>query len=181
METMPADRIALLDELLAAHAGVLGGDFEAYRNHTYRVLNLALALSGKNSERVEELAIAAAFHDMGIWSNHTFDYLAPSAELARAYLRRVGKADWSPEIVQMILQHHKITRYRGESSGLVESFRRADWVDVLGGARTFGLPRSVVRELYTRWPDHGFHKKLLELALQRARKHPFSPLPMVRL
>jgi hypothetical protein len=37
--------IATLDELLQAHAAQLGNDYTAYRNHTYRVVNLCAALS----------------------------------------------------------------------------------------------------------------------------------------
>ena len=37
--------IAIVDEVLSAHAGQLGDDFAAYRNHTYRVVNFCVALS----------------------------------------------------------------------------------------------------------------------------------------
>ena len=57
--------IALLDRLLDLQAAVLGEDFTAYRNHTYRVVNLSLVQSSKSPEQLEKLAIAAAFHDIG--------------------------------------------------------------------------------------------------------------------
>jgi hypothetical protein len=68
--------IATLDELLQAHAAQLGADFTAYRNHTYRVVNLGVALSAADPERLEKMASAAAFHDLGIWTDGTFDDLA---------------------------------------------------------------------------------------------------------
>jgi hypothetical protein len=40
------------------------------------------------------LVIAACFHDLGIWTDHTFDYLSPSAGLARDYLQRYGLSAW---------------------------------------------------------------------------------------
>jgi hypothetical protein len=173
--------IAILDELLQAHAAQLGADFTAYRNHTYRVVNLGVALSPEDPERLEKLAIAAAFHDMGIWTDGTFDYLAPSVALATAYLARSGRAEWTPEISAMILEHHKISPYRGHAEWLVEPFRRADWVDVSRGLRTFGLSRKLIRDIFSAWPSAGFHRRLIQLELSRLRSHPWSPLPMMKL
>jgi hypothetical protein len=38
----------------------------------------------------EKIAIAGVFHDLGIWTNKTFDYIAPSVVLAREYLAARG-------------------------------------------------------------------------------------------
>lgn len=173
--------IPTLNELLRAHAAELGKDFTAYRNHTYRVVNLGVALSSDDPERLEKMAIAAAFHDLGIWTDGTFDYLPPSVRLASAYLAQSGRAEWTPEITEMILEHHKISAYRGNPDWLVEPFRRADWIDVTRGLRAFGLPRSLLREVFSAWPSAGFHKRLVQLELKRLRTHPWSPLPMFRL
>ena len=173
--------ILTLDEVLTAHAGALGRDFTAYRNHTYRVVNLCAAQHPVGPEQLEKLAIAAAFHDLGIWTDGTFDYLPPSVRLAKAYLARTGRAAWAPEIAAMILDHHKLSPHRGDSLWLVEPFRRADWVDVSRGLITFGLPRPVLREIVSTWPSAGFHKRLVQLELTRLRTHPWNPLPMVRL
>ncbi len=172
--------IATLDELLEAHAAVLGRDFTAYRNHTYRVVNLCVAQSSSEPEPLEKMAIAAAFHDLGIWTDGTFDYLPPSLALATNYLVRSGRADWTPEISGMILEHHKISRYRGDPAWLVEPFRRSDWVDVTRGLMTFGLSRSLLRQIFSVWPSAGFHKKLASLTITRLRTHPWRPLPMMR-
>jgi hypothetical protein len=176
--------IVTLDEILDAHAAQLGKDRTAYRNHTYRVVNLCVALSSSgsegDSEALQKIAIAAAFHDMGIWTDGTFDYLQPSIRLAGAHLSNSGRAEWTPEITAMILQHHKISAWRGDPSWLVEPFRRADWIDVTR-LRTFGLSRKLLREILSMWPSAGFHKKLVQLELKRLQTHPWSPLPMVRL
>ena len=87
--------IPTLDELLQAHAAALGDDFTAYRNHTYRVVNLCVALSPGDSAQLEKIATAAAFHDIGIWTDRTFDYLRPSVGSACAYLARSGREDWA--------------------------------------------------------------------------------------
>src|SRR5689334_7453421 len=173
--------IAALDEVLDAHAAELGGDFTAYRNHTYRVVNLCAALSSREPAQLEKIAIAAAFHDLGIWTDGTFDYLPPSIRLAAAHLERTDRAEWKPEITRMILEHHKLSPWRGEPGWLVEPFRRADWIDVTRGLLRFGLPRDLLREILAAWPAAGFHKRLVQLTLQRLRTHPASPLPMFRL
>ena len=173
-------KIARLDEILEAHAAELGRDFTGYRNHAYRVANLCAALSSRDPEPLQKIAIAAAFHDLGIWTDGTFDYLQPSIRLAGAHLAHSGQAEWTPEITAMILEHHKISAWRGEAHWLVEPFRRADWIDVTR-LRTFGLPRSLLREIFSTWPSAGFHKRLLQLEIARLRTHPWSPLPMVRL
>ena len=177
---MLIEQVSLLDDLLNAHASEIGGDLTAYTNHTYRVLNFCVALAGRHTDVVEKVAIAAAFHDIGIWTAGTFDYLGPSMAAASTYLTQSGRGAWLREIRQTILDHHKVRRYREYPDWLVEPFRRADWIDVTLGVRRFGLPRSLVREAYAAWPSAGFHGRLVQLSLGRLRRHPTSPLPMVR-
>jgi len=173
--------ISTLDAIIGDHSAALGSDVTPYRNHAYRVANLCIAQSSSGAESLEKTAIAAAFHDLGIWTDHTFDYLVPSVRLASVWLAGCGKASWTPEITEMILWHHKITPYRDRADWLVEPFRRADWVDVTRGVLTFGTPRTLVTELYAKWPDAGFHRRLLQLELRHLRKHPLNPLPVFRL
>jgi hypothetical protein len=173
--------IATLDEVLRSHAAELGRDFAAYRNHAYRVLNLGVALTRGNPDQIQKIAIAAAFHDLGIWTEGTFDYLLPSVRLVSAHLSRSGRAEWNSEITQMILQHHKISPFHAEPQSLVEPFRRADWVDVSRGLFTFGLPRKLLGEIFSTWPNEGFHRRLAQLSVARFLTHPWSPLPMLKL
>ena len=173
--------IPTLDELLQAHRVELGDDFTAYRNHTYRVVNFCVALFPAEFAQLEKISIAAAFHDLGIWTDRTFDYLQPSARLACAHLRRIGRDDWTSEMTEMILQHHKLSPYRSRRQWSVEPLRRSDLLDVSLGLITFGLRRNVVKEIYATWPTAGFHKRLVQLGLARLRTHPWNPLPMVRL
>lgn len=173
--------IPTIDRVLEAHAAELGEDFVAYRNHTYRVANLCVALSPANAEQLEKIATAVAFHDLGIWTDHTFDYLQPSVNLACAHLTRAGRTAWSSEISAMILEHHKLRSYGGNPLWLVEQLRRADWIDVSMGVFKFGLPRSRVKEILATWPSAGFHKRLVALELKQLRTHPWNPLPMIRL
>jgi len=177
---MLLENIASLDRVLEAHAADLGSDFTPYRNHAYRVANLCAALSPCDAQTFEKIALAAAFHDLGIWTAHTFDYLAPSIDLACQHLECAGHGDWRENIAGMIREHHKVRSYRGESAELIEPFRRADWIDVSLGVLTFGLPRERLREIFARWPNAGFHKRLVQLTLRQARAHPLRPLPVLK-
>ena len=174
-------QFGVLDEILSAHAGALGDDFVPYQNHVYRVVNLCVRLHSAGGDELRRLAIVAAFHDLGIWTAGTFDYLGPSMALAKTYLTRSGQREWVAEVNEVIFEHHKILPYRGAAQPLVESFRKADWIDVTRGLLTFGIPRPFIAELYQAWPSKGFHRRLVQLAAQRFRSNPWSPLPMVRL
>ena len=182
---MPAEAGALLtsipiiDAVLDEHAAALRDDFSGYRNHVYRLVNLCVAIAGRSE--LEKIAVAAVFHDLGIWTNDTFDYLAPSIALARAYLVANAREGWTAEIEGMIAGHHKITRSTADPGSLIEAFRQADWIDVTRGLRRFGMPRPVVARLFATWPSAGFHWRLVTLTLDRFRSHPLTPLPMVRL
>lgn len=91
---MSTTATAEIDRRLAPWTTHLGADRTGYRNHALRVLATCDALhaaSGRPAEdpvpsTTEEYLTAAAFHDLGIWSAGTFDYLAPSADLARRWL-----------------------------------------------------------------------------------------------
>jgi hypothetical protein len=172
--------LPIVEQVLGDHALELGADFMAYRNHVYRVVNLCLAIVGQGHVEVEKIAVAAVFHDLGIWTNQTFDYIAPSVAIAREYLAARGMADWIPDIEAMIVNHHKVTSSRADPQSLVESFRRADWIDVSRGLRRFGLPRTFIASVVATWPNAGFHRRLAQLTIDRLWKHPLSPLPMVK-
>jgi hypothetical protein len=173
--------VGALDAVLSRYTAVLAGDFEAYRNHAYRVANLCASQSSGALQAIEKIAIAAAFHDLGIWTARTFDYLEPSASLAGQYLVDAGRAGWAPEVTAAILEHHRVTTYRGAHEELVEPFRRADWMDVPGGLLASGLSRALFRATESRWPLAGFHRLLARLEWRQVRTHPWNPLPMVKL
>jgi len=174
-------QLAELDDLLERHALALGSDAEAYRNHAYRVVNLCSAFAQPSEGELRRIVIAAAFHDLGIWTDRTFDYLEPSRRRACEHLESLGEQGWSAEIGAMVLEHHKISRCTGVASPLVEPFRKADWADVSMGVVAFGAQRGFVRELFAAFPSAGFHARLLALAFERFRRHPLSALPMLKL
>ncbi|WP_159849902.1 HD domain-containing protein [Nocardia sp. CY41] len=161
----------------------LGADRAAYTNHVLRVLALCDLLAADRQpppSTREEFLTAAALHDIGIWSAGSFDYLAPSCDQARAWLASIEREDLTGLVVTMIDQHHKI-RPAAPPHDPVEIFRRADAIDVeLGLLGRFGISRRTYRELAKRYPNHGFHRRLVTLAAGRLRSHPTSPLPMLK-
>ncbi|WP_280312601.1 HD domain-containing protein [Nocardia abscessus] len=161
----------------------LGPDRAAYTNHVLRVLTLCDLLAADQQPRPsarEEFLTAATLHDIGIWSAGSFDYLAPSCDQARAWLASIDRDDLTELVVSMIDQHHRV-RPAGPPHDPVEIFRRADAIDVeLGLLGRFGISRGTYRELAKRYPNRGFHRKLVQLAARRLRTHPASPLPMLK-
>jgi hypothetical protein len=172
--------LPLVDAVLDAHAGDVGRDLTAYRHHVYRVVNLAARFGGGDAAWLERVQIAGAFHDLGIWTAGTFDYLEPSVHAATAFLAGTGRIGWTEPVVEAIRDHHKVTASRGPHAALAEPFRRADWTDVTLGGRRFGLSWADYRAVRDAWPDAGFHWRLVQLASARWRGHPLSPLPMLR-
>ena len=169
-----------LDAVLEAHASALGDDALGYRHHAYRVANFSWLLAPGDADAREKLSIAVAFHDLGIWTAGTFDYLPPSRMLARDYLHHAGKVAWMVEIDAMIECHHKFMRTPAGTSPAVEAFRRADWIDVMLGSLGYGVPRDFRQAVMAALPNAGFHKRLLQLGGRRFLSKPWSPLPMLR-
>lgn len=170
---------AAIDEMLNRYKVVLGNDLEKYRNHVCRVFAGCVQLDDAIPNK-EKYAIAAVFHDIGIWTAGTIDYIAPSVKEAKQYLEETGKAKWTEEITGMIVWHHKISRYRGSFETTIENFRRADWTDVSLGWLHFGIDRRVVRGNNKQWPTKGFHRFLLKRIIKNFFRHPLHPLPMFR-
>ena len=177
----PIERHPLVEEVLGFWQEALGTERAAYRGHVYRVLNYARALVG-SGKHDDALAVASAFHDLGIWSDRTFDYLLPSIQRGETF-RRVRTPSLSADLLaRMIDQHHRLRRVvEGPEPEVVEAFRRADLVDLSRGVLRAGLPRELISELAARFPYAGFHGFLARTGLRWAVRHPLRPLPMVRL
>ena len=69
----------LIEMLLAPHAPTAGADFCGDTNHCQRMFRFCLALAGERASAERDIyAVAAAFHDLGIFNAGTLDYLPPS-------------------------------------------------------------------------------------------------------
>jgi len=172
--------IPLIDETLDPYRATIGADFAGYRNHVYRVVHFCFALHPCDADARRKIAIAACFHDLGIWTNNTVDYLPPSREQAGAYLRGHGLSPWQEEIVTMIDMHHKITSLQSHTPPLAEVFRKADLVDVSLGFIRFKLSTATVKAVKGAFPDERFHMRLVDLARGWFSKHPFSAPPFIK-
>jgi hypothetical protein len=169
----------LIESLLQRFKPSLSRDHDRYRNHVYRVFLNCLLIDGDNVNE-EKYAIAVVFHDIGIWTDHTIDYLNPSIEQAKIYLLETSKQDWIDEITLMINWHHKISRYKGLYEGTVENFRKADWIDVSLGILSFGFNKQKIRQNRQMLPNLGFHFFLMKQILKNFFRHPLHPLPMFK-
>ena len=173
--------INVLDGILTSWQSLLGEDFQGYRNHCVRMMLccFTIKLDCSEDERLK-IAIAAAFHDIGIWINDTVDYIPPSIPPAEAYLESIGKTMWLEEIRLMISEHHKVTAYENSIYPLVEVFRKGDLMDFSFGCVRFGVSKETLRTIRAEFPNAGFHKMLLRRAAKWFVKHPFNPAPMMK-
>ncbi|GAA1463434.1 HD domain-containing protein [Williamsia maris] len=178
-----------VDTILAEHRTPLGADLQMYRNHVLRVLTLSDALWNRlrTAQRTTrqrpstdgDFLIAATFHDLGIWTEGTFDYLQPSIQLATDFIRGGTECNDRELVASMIAQHHKV-RTAAEPANPIELLRRADAIDVSLGFVRHGIPPRTYRDCARTYPSLGFHRKLLKLTVRRSLGHPASPLPMLR-
>lgn len=168
-----------IETLLERFRPELNEDYDKYKNHVYRVFNNCLLIDPGN-ENEEKYAVASVFHDIGIWTDHTIDYLDPSMKEATLYLAEQEKHQWMDEIALMIDFHHKRSAYTGKYQQTVECFRKADWIDVSLGWITFGVDKQKIRAIREQWPNLGFHFFLVRKIYSNLFKKPFNPLPMFK-
>jgi hypothetical protein len=149
-----------------------------YRNHVYRVYNLAVVNIPAAPEQ-ELLAITSAFHDLGIWTAKTFDYIEPSVQLAKQFMeQRQFTVEQMQLVTQAIALHHKVRAVTEMS--FVENFRRADLYDLSLGLAGGSYNTGFTRKLYKVFPPRGFHGFLVKLFLRQLFITPLNPLPMFK-
>ena len=169
----------VINDLLQPFSTVIGEDLEKYRNHVLRVFQNCLLLDS-NKDNHSKYAIAAVYHDIGIWTNQTIDYLVPSIEQAKIFLTQTGNEEWIEEICLMIYWHHKFSRYEGRYVETVENFRKADWIDVSLALRTFKFDKKKINENRSRFPNSGFHLFLIKETVKNLFRNPLNPLPIFK-
>ncbi len=176
---MLISRQARLDSILEQYRPQIAADFAGYRNHCYRVLNIYLQLAELNHISVDEdeAAVALAFHDVGLWTDGTLDYLPPSVREAAQYLANYPELD-TQQVGLMISEHHKLSPYAGNKP--IELFRQADLVDFSLGLVRHGISKAFIRQLKAEFPNAGFHQRLLQLGLKNLLRHPLKPAPMMK-
>lgn len=173
-------RIELLDTVLSEWRDAIGADYTGYRNHVYRVTHFCLALHPCTGQARDQIVVSACFHDLGIWSDHTVDYLPPSIERAAAYLRARQLAHWIPDVQAMIEFHHQLTPHQDGLRPVVEHFRQADLIDLSLGLVRCGLSRAYIGQVRAAFPNAGFHRRLVRLAVDGFSSQPLNPLPFFK-
>ncbi|MGB0890336.1 MAG: hypothetical protein ACPGWS_08650, partial [Solirubrobacterales bacterium] len=150
--------------------------------HVLRQLELCELLGGDRIDADTRLAwrISGAFHDLGIWTAKTWDYLEPSLAIAEQWLTENDRDDLQPVVARMVREHHGM-RARGTPTDPIEIFRRADVIEVWLGIRRYGVSLGDYRALLKQYPERGFHLTLVREFLKNIVKHPLKPLPMFKL
>jgi hypothetical protein len=183
----------ILDTVLQQHKSQLGDDYESYRNHCLRVLTFAtwyLKESSEYQKVLEEgavpahamnvMALALAYHDIGLWTDGALNYLAPSVSVMNKDMENQLEEEESDGPLPpfsdadletaraIILEHHKFRHWDkpAESvvdSALVNAVRRGDWADATMGFVKSGMPPSHLEAAYKAIPGAGFHKMLARM------------------
>jgi hypothetical protein len=170
-----------IEEILQEYQNIIGTDYQGYLNHCKRVAACCLILSQDSREdTIHKIAIGVAFHDIGIWTSKTIDYIEPSVKVMITYLTLHRLLDWQIEITLMITEHHKLTKAKYADYPLVEYFRQADYADFSLGLLRSQIPRAEFKKLTHQYPNSGFHKTLVYLGIKRFFQKPWSPLPMFK-
>ncbi|KAJ3322116.1 hypothetical protein HDV06_003567 [Boothiomyces sp. JEL0866] len=178
-------KVDLLDSILNEYSSVIGADFAGYKSHCYRIYNLFHLYSvPANATEEKQLAIATAFHDIGLWTKNTVDYIDPSVEESKLYLKKhpdLLPSAYHDIVFAMIDNHHKIFEYKENAQ--VEAFRKADWADATLGFRTFGKSFQDIRAVrdFKKFPEAGFYNSLIRFAVHSLLRNPLGLLPMYQL
>ena len=168
----------LITGILSSYKKELGSNFEKYHNHSCRVFVYASILSNATEDEKNQLAIASAFHDIGIWVANTFDYLEPSTKLAEKYLTQHKLDHWIDNVKEIINNHHKLTPFK--KNQLAENFRKADLIDLTFGFIKFGISPAQIAENKKLYPALGFQSYIFKKTLKNMVRHPLNPLPIVK-
>ena len=172
----------VVDQILDKHRSIIKNDFDGYRNHVTRMLNFCHYLIPEISEEdSNKIQIAAAFHDIALWTHDRVDYLVPSYQDCHQYLEESGLSAWKEEIQIIIDMHHLVSTYKGPYQRLAEAFRKADLVDFSLGLIKGGVDANFIKEVKTALPNANFHKTLMRFTFIQLGRNPFKPMPMMRI
>lgn len=159
-----------LEVRLTKYKDLIGGDYEGYRNHIYRVLSYSLHYLNTDAVHLAEvqkfipvIEEALVFHDIGLWTDKQLSYLEPSSFRAKEALRGVYSEEELTLLHNIIFWHHKVTDFEGEHADIVNAVRKADWIDATMGLVNFGMPYSIISEVNAVLPESGFHRTLVEI------------------
>ena len=132
------------------------------------------------------IAIALVYHDIGLWTNGTLNYLEPSCKLAKRDMKKLKMSPVDINLVQDIIYwHHKLTDIESDAATadtdaspslsyaklvaikndkIINAVRKADLIDFSYGLIKFGMPKEYIQLAQKKIPEAGFHKTLLLFA-----------------
>lgn len=169
-----------VETILGTYKEKLDNGFSAYKNHLSRLILFCSELKKLTEVELEKIIIAACFHDLGLLTENTLDYLTPSEKLAKEYLQENHLSEASEEILLMISFHHKLTPYKNQKFPLVEIFRKADLIDLSLGMISFGISSNQIKTIKRKFPNEGFHKFLFLFYLKWLLRNPLRPFPIFK-
>lgn len=171
----------LVDEILEEYKYLIKNDFNGYRNHVTRMLNFCHYLMPDiTMEDSKKIQIAAAFHDIALWTHDRVDYLVPSYQDCHQYLENEGLEDWKEEIQIIIDMHHLLFAYKGPYEKLAEVFRKADLIDFSLGFVKKSVDKAFIKKVRSAIPNAGFHKTIMRFTMVQLGRNPLNPVPMMR-
>ena len=172
----------LVEKILSQYQQVIKNDLQGYRNHITRMLYFChYLLPNITEQQSQKLQIAAAFHDIALWTHNRVDYLVPSYQECHKYLDNNNLNDWQQEIQIIIDMHHLLYEYQGPHQQLTEAFRKADLTDFSLGIIKNGIDKTFIQQVKAQIPNAGFHRTLMRFSLKQLTRNPLNPMPMLRI
>lgn len=152
-------RQPMISMVLEPMRPILGEHFVRYRNHSCRLFDLSnLLYSGDlTSDQKIDLSIACVFNSLHIWTcENGTDYETRVVPLIE-FLANQNMLDRINTICHMIGVTGKYDQSPLEPRPLEEAFRKAYWIDITKGTRTFSLSSSIYKRVLKKHPSRGFH------------------------
>jgi hypothetical protein len=148
--------------------------------HGLRVYEIARELGRRRALDVDSelLACVAWLHDAGLYPGAASSdtYVVDGRHLLE---RVLASFEWPAERVALagdaVECHHEL-RPQWKRGSEVELIRRADLIDISGGAVPFGLDRAWLRDLSARVPRAGLMREIARLVGGALRTRPLTML-----
>jgi hypothetical protein len=180
---LPADSASETEAARACLAelrGLCGQENGPMERHGLRVYEIARELGRRRGVEVdlELLECVAWLHDAGLYPGAASadTYVLDGRRLLERVLTSFG---WPAERVALagdaVERHHEL-RPQWKRGAEVELIRRADLIDVSGGAIRFALDRAWLRDLAARVPRAGLVREITRLVAGALRSRPLTML-----
>lgn len=141
-----------IESWLKLYSRILKWDYELYRQHVFRQVNLSLHFLNDNHLLRPEIEFCAVHHDLGLWLEGDGDILMTS--LKKALEQNMDHTlGFDPALIKDVIFHHtKVFAFQGPNSPVVNAFRKAHWVELTKGKLKKGVDPAFLEALYQDWP-----------------------------